>query len=168
MFSISRRWAMGAVGAVCLLLVLPGRSFAGQGHTGYSRAMDDLRLAHALLQRPNGMQAATSSPDEVSIALGHLDSAMKELDQAVGSEPSKVREVSKIDAHMPWAERLDQSLRLLDRAEMECAREKDDSGNAKLKARIFDLLDQAHTRLSVALQTVNFDYGARNIPTRND
>ena len=29
-------------------------------------------------------------------------------------------------------------------------------------------LDQAHTRLTVAIQTVNFDYAARNMPTRND
>ena len=164
MLSISKRCTMGAV---CLLLV-PAGSFAAQSHAGYSRAMDDLRLAHALLQRPNGMQAAASTPDEVSIALGHLDSAMKELDQAAGPEQSKVQEISKIEARMSWAERLDQSLRLLDRAEMECAREKDDSAGAKMKTRIFDLLDQAHTRLSVALETVNFDYGARNIPTRND
>jgi hypothetical protein len=51
---------------------------------------------------------------------------------------------------------------------MECSREKDDSGYAGLQARVMSRLDHAHDRLRVAIDTVNFDYSARNLPTRND
>jgi hypothetical protein len=69
---------------------------------------------------------------------------------------------------MTWADRLTESLKLLERAELDCSKEKDDAENAGLHARVFGLLDQAHTRMTVAIETKNFDYSARSLPTRND
>jgi hypothetical protein len=153
----------------CALLALPACALAGgHSHPGYLHAEDDLRLARALLQRPNGTPHANGWQDEVSLTIGHIDSAVKEIEDGVGAGHSKPHDLPRIDPHMTWAERLDQSLRLLERAEWDCSKEKDDSASAGLKGRVFDLLDQAHTRLSVAIQTVNFDYSARNLPTRND
>lgn len=158
----------GKLGLICLLLSLPSSAFAGHSHPGYLHAEDDLRLARALLQRPDGVQPTNGWQDEVSLTIGHLDTAVKEIEEATGASRAKPHDIPRIDPHMTWAERLDQSLRLLERAEWDCMKEKDESASAGLKARIFDLLDQAHTRLSVAIQTVNFDYSARNLPTRND
>lgn len=158
----------GLLGLICMFLSLPSSAFAGHSHPGYVRAVDDLRLAQALLQRPAGAQPANGWQDEVSLTIGHIDSAVKEIEESTGASHAKPHDIPRINPHMTWAERLDQSLRLIERAEWDFAKEKDDTANAGLKARLFDLLDQAHTRLSVAIQTVNFDYSARNIPTRND
>jgi hypothetical protein len=163
-----RTGKFGSLGLICLLLSLPSSAFAGHSHPGYDHAVDDLRLARALLQRPDGAQHPNEWQDEVSLTVGHIDMAVKEIEEGVGASRSKPHDLPRIDPHMTWAERLDQSLRLLERAEWDFAKEKDDAASAGLKGRIFDLLDQAHTRLSVAIQTVNFDYSARNIPTRND
>ncbi|HWX38813.1 MAG TPA: hypothetical protein VNY09_06200 [Candidatus Sulfotelmatobacter sp.] len=164
-----RTLRLGPLGAIfCALLVLPAGAFASHSHPGYVRAADDLRLARALLQRPDAVRSANGSQDEVSLTVGHLDSAVKEIEEGIGANRAKPHDIPRVDPHMPWAERLNQSLRLLERAEWDCSKEKDDAANAGLKGRVFDLLDQAHTRLSVAIQTVNFDYSARNIPTRND
>jgi hypothetical protein len=57
---------------------------------------------------------------------------------------------------------------LLEKALQDCSNEKDTSGDQGLQARVFNLLDQAHTRITVAVQTKNFDYSARDLPTRND
>ena len=159
---------LGSLGMICLLLGLPSIAFASHSHPGYDHAVDDLRLAQALLQRPTGAQPASGWQDEVSLTIGHIDMAMKEIEEGVGASRSKPHDLPRIDPRMTWAERLDQSLRLIERAEWDFAKEKDEATDAGLKARLFDLLDQAHTRLSVAIQTVNFDYSARNIPTRND
>jgi len=150
----------------CLLLV-PASAFASHGHPGYEHAVDDLRLAQLLLQRSDIAPAANGWHDEVSLTMDSIGEAMKQMDAAVGGGRGK-SSLPRLDPHMAWAERLNQSLRLIERAEWDCSREKDGSGNAGLKARIFDLLDQAHTRLSVAIQTVNFDYNLRHLPTRND
>jgi hypothetical protein len=161
--SVSKRCSMGVI---CLCLFLPGGLFAGQSHPGYQRAMDDLRLARTLLERPNRVQPVNDAPDEVSLALENMTGAMKQIDQAMGPDQGKPEQLPKIDARMRWSEHLDQSLRLIDRAELECSKEK--GGSAQANAKVFDLLNQASTRLSVALQTVNFDYSSRNLPTRND
>ena len=166
MLGISKLRSIRAVS--CLVLILPAGAWAGQKHLGYSHAADDLRLVRTVLQRPNGAHSAADAPNEVSLAIGNIESAINQIDKALGPENRKPQEMPKIDARMPWAERLAQGLRLLERAELDCYKEKDDSQSAGLKARVFDQLDQAHTRLSVAVQTVNFDYSARNIPTRND
>ena len=163
-----RTGKFGSLCLICMLLSLPSGAFASHSHPGYNHAVDDLRLARALLQRPNGVQHPNGWQDEVSLTIGHIDMAVKEIEEGVGASRSKPHELPRIDPHMTWAERLDQSLRLLERAEWDFAKEKDDAASTGLKGRIFDLLDQAHTRLSVAIQTVNFDYSARNIPTRND
>lgn len=151
-----------------LLLLLPASAFASHGHPGYQHAMDDLRLAQLLLQRSDIAPAGNGWHDEVSLTMDKIEEAMKQLDAAVGGDRGKPSDLPRVDARMAWAERLNQSLRLIERAEMDCSREKDGSGNAGSKALIFDLLDQAHTRLSVAIQTVNFDYSFRHLPTRND
>jgi hypothetical protein len=166
--TVFRTTKFGSFGLIFLLLGLPSIALASHSHPGYDHAADDLRLARALLQRPNGVQHPNGWQDEVSLTIGHIDMAVQEIEEGVGATRSKPHELPRIDPHMRWAERLDQSLRLLERAEWDFAKEKDDAANAGLKARLFDLLEQAHTRLSVAIQTVNFDYSARNIPTRND
>lgn len=151
-----------------LLLMLPASAFASHGHPGYQHAVDDLRLAQLLLQRSNVAPASNGWHDEVSLTMDNIGEAMKQMDAAVGGDRGKPSELPRLDAHMAWTERLNESLRLIERAELDCSREKDGGGNSGLKARIFDLLDQAHTRLSVAIQTVNFDYNLRHLPTRND
>jgi len=165
MFRTSKRCLFGAM---ALVLSLAGTALAGQKHPGYMRSMDDLRLARALLQRTNEAQTLDGSQDEVSLTIANIDGAMAEIEKEIGVDRKKPHSLPRIDTRMPWAERLSKSLKLLELAEMDCGKEKDNPGDLGLQARVFNLLDQAHTRITVAIETKNFDYNARNMPTRND
>jgi hypothetical protein len=155
-------------GALALVLSLPGTILAGQKHTGYDRTMDDLRWARALLQRTNEAQTVNGSQDEISLTIANIDGAMAEIEKEIGPEGKKPRAVPRIDTRMPWADRLAKSLKLLELAQQDCRTEKDNSGDGGLRARVLNQLDDAHTRITVAIATKNFDYNARNLPTRND
>jgi hypothetical protein len=155
-------------GALALVLSLPGTILAGQKHTGYDRTMEDLRWARALLQRANEAQSLNGSQDEISLTIVNIDGAMAEIDKEIGTEGKKPRAVPRIDARMPWADRLSKSLKLLELAQQDCRTEKDNAGDGGLRARVLNQLDDAHTRMTVAIATKNFDYNARNLPTRND
>lgn len=155
-------WAAG------LGLLLVASAQAGQKHPGYLRTMDDLRYARTLLDRPDRPQAADTAPDEVSLTIGNIDRAMDGIGKEVGAGSRKAHPVPRIDQKMNWGARLSESLRVLERAEEDCAKEKDDAANAGLLAHVTDELNQARTRLIVAIQTINFDYTARKMTTRND
>jgi hypothetical protein len=155
MFRISK---VCLFGAMALALTLSCTALAGQKHQAYLRTMDDLRLARALLQRTNQAQNVNGSEDEV----------MEEINKVIGADRKKPHDLPRIDARIQWAERLSESLRLIEMARQDCSKEKDNSGDSGLQARVFNLLDQAHTRITVAIETKNFDYSARDLPTRND
>jgi hypothetical protein len=155
-------------GALALALTLSGTALASKKHPGYMRAMDDLRYARALLQRTDGTQPADGLQDEVSITTSNIDNILAQIDEEVGGTQKKTHAVPRIDSRLKWPERLSESLKLLEKARVDCSTEKDNSGDDGLRARVLTQLDQAHTRLTVAIQTVNFDYAARNMPTRND
>lgn len=156
------------LGAMALVLSLPGTALAGQKHPGYARTIDDLRFARALLQRTNESQELNGSQDEVSLTIGNIDDVLAEIDQEIGAQGKKSHKLPRIDARTPWAERLAKSLKLLEMAQQDCGTEKDNSGDSGLRARVLDQLDHAHTRITVAIETKNFDYNARNMLTRND
>lgn len=154
-------------GAIAVVLFLPGTMLAGQKHAGYARTMDDLREARMLLQRTNAVQNVNEGQDEVTLSIGYIDAAMADIYKETGEQGEKPNGTPRVDARLPWAGRLAKSLKVLEKAELDCDSEKD-SGDTGLRARVLDQLDHAHSRLNVALQTVNFDYTARNLPTRND
>jgi hypothetical protein len=153
---------------MALVLSVPATALAAPKHPGYLRATDDLRFARALLQRNDAAPTTTDAQDEVSLTLASLDRALVGLDQETGTSQKKARAIPRIDPRMPWGERLTESLRLLEKAREECATEKENASDNGLRAELLAQLDQAHTRLTVAVQTKNFDYNARNLPTRND
>ncbi len=154
--------------SIALVLALSGTALAGQKHPGYARAVDDLRIARALLQRSNAPQAADAQQDEVSLAIGDIDGAIAEMGNEAGVNERDPQAPAKVDSRMKWPQRLSQSYRLLDKAKLDCSVEKDNSGDTGLQKRVLDRIDQAHDRIRVAIDTVNFDYSARNMPTRND
>lgn len=151
-----------------LLISVPGAVFAAQHHAGYARSMDDLRTARALLQRADQVSTAEGSQDEVSLAIGSINAAIAEISKEAAVSDKNTPEPLKVNARMTWQARLSMSLRLLDRAKLDCSKEKDDSANAGLQSHVMASIDQAHDRIRVAIDTINFDYSARNMPTRND
>jgi len=156
-------WAL-----LALSLCLAGTAQAGNKHPGYLRARDDLRLARVLLQRANSNAVAEGSQDEVSLTIANIDDVLAEIDKETGPERKKSHALPKVNARLTWPDRLSESLRLLEKAQLECSKEKDTAGDPELPARVNALLGQSHTRIIVALETKNFDYNARNLPTRND
>jgi len=163
-----RRTRLCANTTIALLLAISGTAMAGQKHLGYSRALDDLRTARALLQRTSAMQTPSAPQDEVSLAINNIDGAIEEIGKEAAITGSDPKELPKVDSRMKWAQRLSMSFKLLDRAKLDCSIEKDNSVDAGLQKRVLDRIDQAHDRIRVAIDTVNFDYSARNMPTRND
>jgi hypothetical protein len=154
-------------GALVAILFLPGTMLGGQKHLGYARAMDDLREARVLLQRTNVVQNVNDGQDEVTLSVGYIDAAMADIYKETGEQGERPNETPRVDARASWSKRLAKSLKMLEKAELDCDSEKG-GGETGLRARVLDQLDHAHSRLNVALQTVNFDYTARNLPTRND
>src|ERR1700687_5504888 len=148
MFRITK---MCRFGAIALVLSLPGTALAGQKHPGYMRTMGDLRLARALLQRTNEAQTLNGSQDEISLTIANIDRAMAEIDKEIGAEGKKPHAPPRIDTRMPWADRLSKSLKLLELAQQDCRTEKDNSGDGGLRARVQNQLDDAHTRITVAI-----------------
>ena len=118
------------LGAMALVLSLPGTALAGQKHPGYARTIDDLRFARALLQRTNEAQELNGSQDEVSLTIGNIDDVLAEIDQEIGAQGKKSHKLSRIDERMPWAERLAKSLKLLEMAQQDCGAEKGNSGDS--------------------------------------
>ncbi len=163
-----RTMRMGLLAAIALTLSLSYAAWAGQKHLGYVHALDDLRTARALLQRTGDAQIPNGSQDEVSLALANIDEAIAQINTESPDNGKKSHDVSAIDPHTKWSKRLSMSYRMLDQAKQDCGKEKDDSGNAGLQARVQGLIDQAHDRIRVAIDTANFDYSARSLPTRND
>jgi hypothetical protein len=102
------------------------------------------------------------------MALSHIDAALAEITPAIGVEGKKAHSLPRIDGRMPWTDRVSMSLKMLERAQQECASEKDNGGSDGLRARVLDQLARAHSPLMIENQTVNFDYSARDLPTRND
>ena len=153
--------------AMAVTLSIPFAALAGQKHQGYARTLEDLRMARALLQRP-GDQVQNGSQDEVSLAIGNIDGAIDEITKDANIKNGSSRDVPAIDAHMQWSVRLATSMRMLDKAMLDCSKEKDNSGSEGLQAKVLGRLNRAHDRIRVAIDTVNFDYSARNLPTRND
>ncbi len=50
---------------------------------------------------------------------------MAEIDKEIGAEGKKPHDLPRIDARMPWADRLAKSLKLLEMAQQDCSTEKD-------------------------------------------
>jgi hypothetical protein len=163
-----------SLAAILLALTLPAAAFPGLKHKApnSSRTVEDLRLARALLQRSNEPNSLPNSlndaQDEVSLTMANIDKALAEIDQEGVSAQKNPRTTQRIDPRMLWREHLAESLRLVEQAQLDCVKEKAIAGNADLHARVMAQLDEARTRIAVAIQTVNFDYSARNLPTRND
>jgi hypothetical protein len=159
---------LGIIVTVALLLVISGTALAGQKHVAYERTLDDLRTARALLQRANAPQTADGQQDEVSLAISNIDGAIAEISKEAAVNAANPQDIPKGDSRMKWSQRLSKSFKLLDKAKLDCSTEKDNSGDAGLQKRVLDRIDEAHNRIRVAIDTVNFDYSARNMPTRND
>jgi hypothetical protein len=165
MFRITR---MGLVASIGLLIAIPCATPAAQHHSGYARTLEDLRMARVLLQRADKVSTADGSQDEVTLAIANIDGAIADISKEAPASDKEAQESPKFDARMRWSARLSMSFKMLDRAKMDCSKEKENSANAGLQTRVLASIEQAHDRIRVAIDTVNFDYSARNMQTRND
>ena len=164
MFRITR---MGLIASIGLLISIPCATPAARHQTAYVHTLEDLRMARALLQRPDKVSTAEGSQDEVSLAISNIDGAIAEINKEM-PPGSKQPQAPKFDARMHWSDRLSMSFKMLDRAMFDCSKEKDNSGKSELQSRVLASIAQAHDRIRVAIDTVNFDYSTRNMDTRND
>jgi hypothetical protein len=163
-----RTTRIGLIASIGLLISMPGATPAAQRHAGYVRTVEDLRMARVLLQRADKVSTADGSQDEVSLAIGNIDGAIAEIGKEAPASDKEAQDPPRFDPRMRWSARLSMSIKLLDRAMLDCSKEKDNSANAGLQARVLASIEHAHNRIRVAIDTVNFDYTARNMPTRND
>jgi hypothetical protein len=162
-----RTTRIGLIALTGLLVSIACATPAAQHRTGYVHTLEDLRMARALLQRPDKVSTTDGTQDEVSLAIGSIDGAIAEIDKEMPAG-DKQPDPPKFDTRMRWSARLSMSFRMLDRAMFDCSKEKDTSGKSELQSRVLASIEQAHDRIRVAIDTVNFDYSARNMDTRND
>jgi hypothetical protein len=163
-----RTTRIGLIASIGLLISIPCATPAAQHHTGYVHTLEDLRMARALLQRPDKVSTADGSQDEVSLAISSIDGATSEIGKEAPAGDKQPQDAPKFDTRMSWSARLSMSFKMLDRAMFDCSKEKDNSGKSDLQSRVLASIEQARDRIRVAIDTVNFDYSARNMDTRND
>jgi hypothetical protein len=154
--------------AFALILSLPRVVLPAQRHSDYARTLYDLRLARVLLQRTSEAQTLNNSLDEVNIAIDNIDSAIAEINRGSVEQSTNRNDILRVDARMLWAARLSKSLELIEKAQHDCSKQKEIPETEGLQARVLGQIDQAHSRLRVALATINFDYSARSMSTRDD
>lgn len=143
---------------IAMVMSLPAAARPASSHSHYVRTLQDLSVARVLLQRTAATQPGKDQPDEVKLAVASIDSAIAEINGASVTNGAPNSDAVQIDARDSWETRLAKSAEMLDRAEQDLSRGKDDSGVEGLQTRVMAQIDQARTRIRVAIETVNFNY----------
>jgi len=150
---------------IALILSLPCLTVAASGHSHSVHALQDLRLASALLQRTDATQPTIDQPDETKLAIDSIEGAIAEINDASIGDGTNKTGIPQVDPRVPRQTRLVKSLELLDKAQQDWSKEREGAGVSGLQARVSAQIDQARNRVRVAIAVVNFDY-SESVSTR--
>lgn len=118
-----------------------------QEHPAYLHALSDLRLARALLQRPNGGELRAQERD----AIHKIDDAIAEIKKASIDDHKDIADHAAVDAHLPWAGRVRKAQEMLDEARRDCQKEEDNPHTRGLQMRVLHHIDEAHRHVEEAI-----------------
>jgi hypothetical protein len=127
--------------ALAFAVFAPTAAFADQPgrHPAYLHAIEDLRHARALLERPAGLQVKW---DE-KVAVREIDAALHEIKEAAIDDGKPLGEHPPIDANLAWGGRLHKALDLLAKAHADADQEEDNGFARGLKHRALQHIDAA-------------------------
>jgi hypothetical protein len=156
-FNISNKNTKVLLAVIGISLSLPLASFAGffGDHPRYLHALSDLREARALLERPD---AANVMADE-SAAIRELDASISEIKKAAMDDWKPVIDAPHIDVHLNHKGRLTESMKVLERAHKDIAKEEDDRAARGLQQHALAHLDKAMMYVQQAIGDKRMDQG---------
>ncbi len=154
---ISNRTTQVLLTVVVSSLTISQASFAGffGDHPRYLHALSDLRYARALLERPD---APNVMADE-NRAIQELDTTISEIKKAALDDWKPVVDAPHIDVHLNHKGRLTESMKALERARHDIAKEEDDRAARELQKRALAHLDQAMNCVQRAISDKRLDQG---------
>jgi tetratricopeptide (TPR) repeat protein len=141
--------------AAALSATVPVAAWAGffGDHPRYVHAMGDLKTARWMISRPD---APNVTADE-NRAVGEIDAALGEIKQAALEDFKDVWNAPHADASMNHRGRLDEALKLLQRAHDDISQEEDDRRARGLQHRAIEHLDNAISSVRLAREDKHMD-----------
>jgi len=142
---------LSSVTALTIFFVLSSMSGIAQPrHPAYLRALSDLRLARAHLQRPNqGILGA-----EEREAIHEIDAAIGEIKKAAIDDGKDLSDHAQVDVGLDWGGRLRHAYELTGRARNDIAREEDNLFAQGLQQRALMHIDRSRARIADAIHIV--------------
>jgi hypothetical protein len=149
----SLRW-MGAIAALFLLTACAApRSASGQDHPHYLHALSDLRLARAILDRPqewNVMRDQQAAMESINHAIGEIKRASIDDRKELGDHPP-------IDARLDHRGRLRRVLELLDSADRDLHAEEDNFAAKNWRNEAIRHVNEARHAVGAAMEDKRLD-----------
>jgi hypothetical protein len=141
--------------AAVLSATVPVAAWAGffGDHPRYVHAMSDLRTARWMIARPD---APNVTADE-NRAVGEIDAALSEIKRAAMDDFKDVWNAPSVDTSMNHRGRLDEALKLLQRAHDDISMEEDDHRARGLRNRAVEHLDNAISSVRIAREDKHMD-----------
>jgi hypothetical protein len=134
--------AVAAFAPAAALADAPGR------HPAYIHAIEDLRHARALLERPAGLQVKW---DE-QVAVREIDAALHEIKAAAIDDGKPLTEHPAIDVHLGWGGRLHRAAELVAKAHQDASGEEDNGEIRGLRKRALLHIDKASEYIAAGIQ----------------
>ncbi len=125
--------------AIAVLAPLTAHADAPGRHPAYLHAIEDLRHARALLERPASLQVKW---DE-RIAVREIDAALHEIKAAAIDDGKPLTDHPPIDVNLAWGGRLHKALDLVNKAHQDASGEEDNGEVRGLKHRALQHIDAA-------------------------
>jgi hypothetical protein len=147
-----------ALSAMVFMTASPA-SWAGffGSHPAYEHAIEDLRTARHLLEKPE--EANVAADEEAAVA--EIDRALGEIKEAAANDWKENFMPPKIDVGWHHHERLKEASRLLQKAKSDISQEEDDGAARGLRNRARHHLDLAIASVDHAMADKSFDTGRR-------
>jgi len=147
---MSKLSAFGAVIAVFAVLSSPSAvqaSFFGD-HPRYMHAIADLKTARVFIEEPSAPNVRADQNN----ATAEIDAAVEEVKKAAKDDWKDTSNVPNVDAHLNHKGRLEEALKLLDRARKDISQEEDDHHARGLQAHAIVHVDNAIGFVKMAIE----------------
>jgi len=142
--------SLAACFSVLLVAFVAQATPAPQRHPAYLRALSDLRLARAHLERAEPGGVGQHGKD----AIEQIDKAIAEIKNASIDDGKDLNDHPPVDTHLGEVGHLQKPLELLDKAHVDVSREEDNPAAVGLQQRAMGHIDKAHKHVQEAIDSL--------------
>jgi hypothetical protein len=135
------------------LLPASARAQVPGPHPAYLHALNDLRMARALLSEGWGWEPVRREDEH---AVAEIDAAIREIKHAAIDDGKDVRDHPPIDSHLGWHDRFARANELLARAHHDLEHAEDVPQSRGLRDRALLHIDEAHNTVDRAWRTAHW------------